>query len=97
MDILKKLKHINSNKPYNGLTLLTEGYHQIICFRFVKSKFTKKDGEEDGKSILVELEREVIFLPQYFNASLNEDDIDALNKSSEKIYLYFGGRKEKSR
>lgn len=94
MNALNKLKEIQPNKPYRGFAKLDLGYHQILSFRIVKNKFGKK-GDGSGKSILVELNAEVLFLPQYFLQKLNEEDIRELNESvesNEKIYLFFGGR-----
>lgn len=94
MDVLKKLSEVKPNKPYHGFAKLDIGYHQIHCFRSVKNKFRKKN---DGpvKSILIELEDEVLFLPQYFCEKINEDNIRELNsciEGGENIYLYFGGK-----
>lgn len=93
MDTLKKIQNIKTGKPYNGFSVLSKGYHEIIFFRLVKNKY----GDEGGKTILVELKNEVLFLPQYFTSLLNEEDIDNLNKCNETMYLYFGGKKEKSK
>lgn len=100
MNVLKKLEQVKPNKPYHGFAKLSIGYHQIQCFRSVKNKFGKKN-DGSGKSILVELEDQIIFLPQYFWGKINgEDDIRELNScidSGENIYLYFGGKQEQSR
>lgn len=98
MDILKKLEEIQPNKPYFGFTKLSIGFHQIECFRVVKNKFGKKN-EGPKKSILIELNEEVLFLPQYFWDKLAEDDIKSLNASiedGEHVYLYFGGRNDET-
>lgn len=96
MNALKKLEEVVPNKAYLGFTKLSIGYHKIISFRSTKNKFGKK-GE---KSILVELDDQVLFLPQHFNMKINEDDIRELNSSIEKnnsVYLHFGGRDEKTK
>lgn len=96
MEALKKLANVTTNKPYNGFPKLAKGHHNIVSFRFVKNKFGKK-AEGTNKSILVELENEVVFLPQYFCQKLNEKDISDLNsfiEAGECIYLYFGGRQK---
>lgn len=96
MNALKKLKQIKVNKPYYGFTKLPVGYHKIVDLRVVKSKFGKKNNDnEAATSILAELENEVLFLPQYFN-KLNTADIDELNLLGD-LYIYFGGQQEKSR
>lgn len=96
MNVLKKLQDLQPSKPYYGFAKLTVGYHKINVFRVVKNKFGNK-GEKTGKSILVELKNEVIFLPQYFLGKINEEDIKELNSCDENMYLYFGGRSEQSR
>lgn len=93
MNVLKKLEE---NKPYYGFTKLSIGFHRIALFRVVKNKFEKK---EDVKSILVELEDQVIFLPQYFREKISDSDVCELNSCINKnkdIYLHFGGKNETS-
>lgn len=95
MSALAKLRMVGASKPYLGFTKLSVGYHKIACFRLVKNKFSKKsDGDE--KTILVELEHEIIFLPKYFMDVLDHDDIKNLNCADEVHYLYFGGKRENS-
>lgn len=54
-----------------------------MCFRAVKNKFGKKrDGSQ--KSILIELNDQVLFLPQYFSQKINDEDIRQLNAAIEK-------------
>lgn len=93
MNALAKLRKVGESKPYQGFAKLNIGYHKIVCFRFVQNKFSNKNNS-DEKSILVELEEEVLFLPQYFMNSLNKDDINDLNSDDEIHYLYFGGKRE---
>lgn len=97
MEALKKLQQSTSTgKPYRGFTKLPVGNHQILRFRTVKNKFGKKVGST-SKSILIELEDQVLFLPQYFWQKINEKDMDDLNaliESGEEIHLYFGGKQE---
>lgn len=91
MNVLKKLEA--PSKPYNGFTKLAKGYHQIVQFKSVKNKFGKKS--EYKKSIIVELEDQVLFLPGYFWQKINEDDIAALNiaiSECQMMYLFFGGK-----
>lgn len=95
MDVIKKLQEVNP-KPYNGFAQLSIGFHKIISFRMVKNKFAKK-GEKPSKTLVVELQKEILFLPQYFSENLSEDDINELNESDESVYLYFGGRTEKNK
>lgn len=95
MNVLKKLEDLKPNKLYHGFAKLSIGYHEIRCFRSVRNKFGKKGGS--GKSIIVELEDQILFLPQYFWQKLNENDLQELNSSIENgeyVYLYFGGKQE---
>lgn len=96
MNALKKLEEMGG-KPYIGFPKLNPGYHSIQEFRAVKTKFTPK-GE---KSILVELNDQILFLPQYFRKMLNDDDLAELNSSikdsNEKVYLMFGGKNEETK
>lgn len=98
MNALKKLKEL-SGKQYLGFAKLTEGYHLIKAFRVVKNKFGKKS-EGSGHSIMVEINDQVLFLPQYFRTILSDADVKELNSSieeNEKVYLFFGGRIEDSK
>lgn len=91
--MLKKLEN-ETNKPYRGFTKLKKGFHEILNFRIVKNKNGKKS-DGSNKSILVELDDQVLFLPQYFNQKVNNEDFNDLNESistNEKIYLFFGGQ-----
>lgn len=95
MEVLKKIANVKPNKPYQGFTKLSKGFHQVENFRMVKNKFCKKDGSK--KSILTELEGEILFLPQCFSQILDEDDLNELNEcisNQQCIYLYFGGKHE---
>lgn len=85
----------DENKPYRGFSKLAVGYHEIVNFRTVKNRFAKKG--DCVKTISVELEIEVVFLPSYFWQKINEKDMVELNtmiNSGSKIYLYFGGKQE---
>lgn len=101
MSALAKLRMVTSNqstsKPYHGFTKLSVGYHKIECFRLVKNKFTKDATDDQKKTILVELENEIVFLPQYFMNVLDKDDLNNLNCADEINYLYFGGKREKNK
>lgn len=99
MNALKKLEEVVPNKPYFGFTKLSIGFHQIINFRTVKNKFGKK-GTSSANSILIELDDQVLYLPQYFNTKVNDDEITELNAGIDKneaVYLYFGGCDENSK
>lgn len=100
MNVLKKLSSVQqANKPYIGFGKLRKGYHQILSFRSVKNKFAKK-GETSTKSVLIEIEDQVLFLPQNFGNSLNEKDIGDLNvliQSGELLHLFFGGKQEEGK
>lgn len=86
------MRKIIVSKPYHGFAKLEIGYHQIVCFRIVKNKFGKK-GDGSNKNILVELNDEVLFLPQYFLQKINEEEVISLSstiESNENVHLYFG-------
>lgn len=91
MEVLKKLNTSASDtgKPYFGLPKLTLGYHEVISFRETHGKY--------GKSVVVELKDQVIFLPQYLVQQLNSKDIEDLNNSEETVFLYFGGKHEEKK
>lgn len=91
MNALQKLQNASDTKPYNGFTKLSIGHHEIIRFRLVPNKFAKKDDVK--KSILVELKEEIVFLPKYFSENIKEGDIDELNASHQKKFLFFGGKR----
>lgn len=92
MSALAKLRKIGVSKPYHGFAKLSHGFHKIECFRVTKNKF-KKDCDVEEKCILVELEKQILFLPQYFVNVLDEDDLNNLNSPNESNYLYFGGKR----
>lgn len=82
--------------PTSNILVLPNGFHKIFSFSLTKNKFGKK-GE---KSILIELDDQVLFLPQHFNSKIDEEDIKELNVDigkKENIYLHFGGRDEKTK
>lgn len=96
MSALKKLLEIEPNKPYLGFARLANGFHKIFSFSLTKNKFGKKS----EKSILVELDDQVLFLPQHFNSKIDGEDIKELNGDigkKENIYLYFGGQDERTK
>lgn len=90
MDVLKKLnnKAESESKPYNGLPKLAIGNHKIVHLRESHGKF--------GRSVIVELQTEIIFLPSYISGKLNETDIDKLNDLNKKdqLFLFFGGKQK---
>lgn len=99
MNALKKLEEIVPNKVYLGFAKLSLDYHQILAFRTVKNKYGKKN-DGSAKSIMIELEDQVLFLPQYFKQKITDEDIIELNTSIENkksVYLYFGGRDDKTK
>lgn len=89
MSALKKLSEIPSDKPYFGFTELQHGYHKIVKFRQSYGKY--------GRSVIAELKKEIIFLPQYLVEKLDDEDITELNASEETLYLFFGGCKKKTK
>lgn len=89
MDVLQKLDGAEFEKPYFGFTLLARGYHKIVNFREAAGKY--------GRTVVAELEDEIVFLPQYLSQKLDEEDIEKLNANKESLYLYFGGWQEEKK
>lgn len=89
MNALEKLNEDPFEKPYYGFTKLRHGYHKIIKFRQSHGKY--------GRSVIAELKKEIIFLPQYLVEKLDVEDIDELNSNEETLYLFFGGSKQKKK
>lgn len=84
---MSELNEIDSkpSKPYHGLPKLAVGYHKIFSIRESQGTY--------GRSVIAELEEEIIFLPTYLATQLLEKDIAELNSKNEPNYLYFGGKK----
>lgn len=74
----------------NGICHLAMGYHEIFGFRVVKNKFDEDNPDETkSKKIIVELQNEIVFLPQYFLQHFNKQDIEALDFcGAENMYLF---------
>lgn len=90
MNVLKKLKQSSeSSKPYFGLAKLSHGYHKVFNFRECHGKY--------GRGIITELEKEIIFLPQYLTEKITEQDVIDLNSSNEALYIFFGGQHKKKK
>lgn len=89
-----------AKKPYLGFKSLKEGEYEILSFRLVKNKQFK--GDDDKKKLkrvlLVELDNQVLFLPEYFATPFNDDDskIEELNNDGVRKFLYFGGGRPNS-
>lgn len=90
MDVLKKLNNAEPGKPYHGLSKLSLGYHKIVCFRTSPGKF----GENN---VIAELQKEIIFLPQYLAVQLTAEDLKKLNECDETLFIYFGGLHEEKK
>lgn len=91
---LQLLKNAGAgHKPYKGFSQLAVGNHQIFSFKLVPNKLYSKDKKTTKKTLIVELNEEIIFLPDYFAASINEDErkVNELNTDGIRKYLYFGG------
>lgn len=89
-----------SSKPYHGFKELAHGKHRIVRFKLVKNRFAKNEAEADGTtsspwSVMVELEDEVLFLPQHLarKFSNNADTVREINECGITFYLYFGGKR----
>lgn len=90
---LNLLKSVGK-KPYKGFSQLAVGNHHIHLFRLVPNRmYNSKDKTSLKKVLLVELESEVLFLPEYFTAAIGEDErkVEELNSDGVRKYLYFGG------
>ena len=91
MNVLNMLNEVELNKifkPYKPWPI-SHGFHKIFGFRV-------RDGMY-GRSVIAELENEIVYLPQYLSRKLSDEDVDSLNTCEEPIYLYFGGKnKEKN-
>lgn len=93
---LELLKSVGAGKPYYGFKDLAIGNHKIELFRFVKNKnYDSKDPKSLPRVILVELADQILFLPEYFAAILEDDDekINELNSDGIDKYLSFGGKR----
>lgn len=88
MNPFEKLTQIGEYKKYFGFSKLPLGFHKIICFRLFKNEFTENESE---KTVVDELDSEVLFSPSYFAKIISEDDIKNINTDGETKYLYFGG------
>lgn len=92
-------------KPYKGFKSLARGKHRIFLFKLVENNFNKNkkfksnknkreaDPDVSNYSILVELEKEVLFLPQHIGKKFKDDPevVKAINESGIAYYLHFGG------
>lgn len=94
-----QLKSFGDGKPYHGFAKLEHGNHEILNFRWVKNKLYREDGDLPKRSLLVELEDQVLFLPAYISAKIGYSDekVDEINIDPRKKYLYFGGRRPTDR
>lgn len=94
---LELLRSIGAGKPYYGFKNLAHGNHKIEIFRFVKNKnYDPKDPKSLPRVLLVELEDQILFLPEYFAAGLNDDDDKIVELNTDKVikYLYFDGKRK---
>lgn len=94
-----QLKSFCDGKPYKGFSELEHGTYEILNFRWVKNKLYKEDGDLPKRSLLIELEDQVLFLPAYITAKIGYSDekVDEMNADPRKKYLYFGGRRPTNR
>lgn len=84
------------NKPYLGFSKLDHGNYKIVRFSFFKNKnYVPAEPKSVPRILMVELEDQVLFLPEYFSAGLNDDDAKIVELNSDGIvkYLYFGGKR----
>lgn len=88
---------IKKSKPYHGFSKLAIGEHQICNFKLVKNRFFNVESENSLKRILmVELEDQILFLPQIFASKLNDssDLIKVINSDGVKRFLCFNGNND---
>lgn len=91
------LHQVGNSKPYLGFKKLNAGNHEIVKFRVVANKQYREGAPESyRKSLLVELEDQVLFLPHYFFEQLQFDEkkVEELNNDGIKKYLFFGGERD---
>lgn len=82
------------NKPYHGFSKLQIGTYEIYHFRLVPNKlYNSKEKKSLKKVLLIELKEQVLFLPDYFAASIREDEkkVNELNTDGVRKFLCFGG------
>lgn len=96
LDLLRNAS--KATKPYLGFSKLPHGYHEIVQFRLTANKmYNPKEKKSQKRVLLIELKDQVLFLPEYFVASLGEDPkkhdekVDELNADSTKKFLFFDG------
>lgn len=87
-----------NQKPYFGFSRLALGHHSVVGFRIVKNKLYRADSEKPGlpKTLLVELEDQVLFMPDYISKVFIDDEqkVAELNSDNIKKVLFFGGRRK---
>lgn len=95
LSILKS-RGFKDSKPYRGFASLAIGNYPITKFRWVKNKNYNEKREGSLKRVLlVELEDQVLFLPEYFARGFDDDDkkVKELNTDGVKKFLHFGGKR----
>lgn len=99
MDLLRK-KVYNDSKPYHGFKNLLIGNYKIVRFRMVMNRYYRPGSENPGlkKTLLVELEDQILFLPEYITAKFsgNKEEILQLNEDNKdkKLFLCFNGKRD---
>lgn len=87
MDSIHALKLVCTGKPYTSFSKLPVG-------DYVVEKFEKRKSPKYGDRIRVELQNEVVYLPERFNAVMTPQAIAELNAST--VIMSFKGRVEES-
>lgn len=84
-----------AGKPYKGFPNLSIGNHKIVKFKLVRNVYHEQSEGSSKRVILIELEDQILFLPQYFAVKFNNDakKVDELNNDGIVKYLYFGGKR----
>lgn len=88
---------IANSKPYRGFAKLKQGDYPIAKFKLVRNKYYDAENVNSVKRILlVELDDQVLFLPQIFASNFGDNDalIKTLNADEKKRFLCFGGAGE---
>ena len=92
LELLQGIKQYS--KPYKGYSKLPVGAYEVLSFRLVNNKnYDKRNHNSPKKTIIVEIDDQVLFLPDYFVLALKEDEkkVQELNTDGVRKYLFFGG------
>lgn len=88
------LRTTNNYKPYLGFKNLKIGNHEIISFKLIKNKFYRGGSDVAKKTLIAELENEIVFLPSYISDRIgySAERVAEINLEPIKKYLVFNGK-----